>query len=54
MIRIAARPDAAELLAEHTPKEEKALLRKADAIIVTLLQFALSKLSWLRDLWNAC
>jgi ACS family allantoate permease-like MFS transporter len=39
---IVARDDADELLAPPSLKETKALLRKADLIIVTLLQFALS------------
>ncbi|OCF32114.1 allantoate permease [Kwoniella heveanensis BCC8398] len=38
---IAARDDAEVLLAEPSKKEMKALIRKADAIVVTLLQFAL-------------
>lgn len=44
IIRIAQREDAAELLAPHTPQEEKVLLRKVDLILMTLLQFALSEL----------
>lgn len=43
MARIAQREDAAELLAPHSEREEKVLLRKVDWIMMTLLQFALSK-----------
>jgi hypothetical protein len=41
--RIAQREDAAELLAPHSEREEKVLLRKVDWIMMTLLQFALSE-----------
>ncbi|KAI9639879.1 MFS transporter [Dioszegia hungarica] len=41
LARIAQREDAAELLAPHSEREEKVLLRKVDWIMMTLLQFAL-------------
>ena len=39
---IGQRPDGAELLAPWTAAEEKAVVRKADLIIVPLLSFALT------------
>ncbi|WOO77448.1 putative transporter [Vanrija pseudolonga] len=41
LAEVAARDDADALLADPSAREVKSLLRKADAIIVTLLQFAL-------------
>jgi hypothetical protein len=40
LARVAARPDAASLLAEYAPAEERKLLRKIDWIILPLCQVA--------------
>lgn len=40
--RIAQRDDGEELLKPDMPKEVRSIIRKADAIIITLLQFSLS------------
>ena len=42
-LRIAALPNADELLADATPEESKRLLAKVDAIIISLSLVALSK-----------